>query len=169
MKKVKRKPRVSMAKCRDRIHWLEAKLKREIRPQDIIKDAMSKNTPYHSWFTWNKEKGWWKNLLWEARVLIGKIKIIYRDLSGKEVSVREYLNLRIESPADHKLVNTYFKRPRAMNTQQLHQLTVDQAIQDLEVWKNRYRTFKRVEISFSTIDHAIKIMKSGRFRKVASR
>lgn len=168
-KSIRRKPRISMAKCRDRIQWLEAKLKREITPRDIIKDATNPNTPYHRWFTWNREKGFQKNLLYEARILIGKIKIVYRDVSGNQVTVRKYVNLRLESPVDHKLVNTYIDRPRAMKGAQLHQVTVDWAIQELETWKNKFKTFKRVEIAFPVIDHAIKILKSGRFRKVANR
>ena len=158
-----------MAQCRDRMQWLEAKLKHEIRPQDVAKDAMNPNTPYHRWFTWNKEKGWWKNILYEARILIGKIKVVYRDLSGNPTTARKYVNLRLESPVDHKLVNTYVERPRAMKSAQLQQITVDLAIQELETWKNRFKTFKRIEIAFSKINDAIKILKSGRFRKVASR
>ena len=165
----KRKPRISMAKCRDRVQWLEAKFKREVTPRDIIKDAMNRATPYHNWFTWSKEKGFQKNLLYEARVLLGRIKVVYRDLTGKPVNVRKYVHLTLEQPATHKLVGAYVERGRAMNNAALHQQTVEVAIRDLETWKQRYRTFKKIEIAFPVIDHAIKVLKSGRFRKVASR
>lgn len=169
MKKPKRRVRISMAQCRDRMQWLEGKLKHEITPRDLIKDAKDPKTPYHRWFTWNKEKGFWKNLLYEARVLIGKVKVIYRDLSGNQVSARRWVHLSLEQPATHKIVGTYVHRERAMKTSQLHQQMVELACKDLETWKARYSTFKRIEIAFGAIDHAIKILKSGRFRKVASR
>lgn len=168
-KKAKRKPRISMAKCRDRVQWLEAKFKREITPRDIIKDATNPNTPYHRWFTWNHEKGFQKNLLYEARQLLGRLTVIYRDLSGKEISVRKYVHLSLEAPSTEKLTGTYIERGRAMKNAGLHQQMVELACRDLETFKQRYRTFKKVEIAFSAIDHAIKILKSGRFRKVANR
>lgn len=169
MKKPKRRVRISMAQCRDRMQWLEGKLKREISPRDLIKDAQNPKTPYHRWFTWNRNRGFWKNLLHEARILIGRVKIIYRDVSGNEVSARKYVHLTLEQPATHKLVGTYVHRERAMKTSDLHQQMVELAVKDLEIWKARYRTFKRIEIAFGAIDRAITIMKTGRFRKVANR
>lgn len=169
MKKGKKKPRISMAKCRDRVQWLEAKYKREITPRDIIKDATNPNTPYHRWFTWNREKGFQKNLLYEARQLLGRLTVIYRDLSGKEISVRKYVHLSLEAPSTEKITGAYVERGRAMRNSGLHQQMVELAWKELETWKNRFRTFKKVEIAFAAIDHAIKILKSGRFRKVANR
>jgi hypothetical protein len=169
MKKGKRKPRISMAKCRDRVQWLEAKLKREIRPGDLVKDATNPNTPYHRWFTWNREKGFQKNLLYEARQLLGRLTVIYRDLSGNEVSVRKYVHLALEAPATHKLTGTYIERGRAMKNAGLHQQMVESAVQQLEIFKKHFRTFKRVEICFHKIDEAIGILKRARFKKVAGR
>lgn len=169
-KSAKRKPRISMAKCRDRVQWLEAKLKREITPRDVIKDATNTNTPYHRWFTWNREEGFQKNLLYEARQLLGRLKVIYRDFStGKDVSVRKYVHLMLHGPATEKVTGTYVERGRAMKNGELHNQMVDLACVDLETWKQRYRTFRKVEIAFPAIDHAIKILKGGRFRKVANR
>lgn len=170
MKKTgKKKVRISMAKCRDRVQWLEAKFKREITPRDIIKDAANPGTPYHRWFTWNREKGFQKNLLYEARKLLGRLTVTYRDFSGKEISVRKYVHLALQAPSTEKVVGTYIERGRAMRNSGLHQQMVEVAVQELETWKGRFRTFKRIEIAFSAIDHAIKVLKSGRFRKVASR
>lgn len=158
-----------MARCRDRVQWLEAKLRREITPRDLLKDATNPTTPYHRWFTWNREKGFQKNLLYEARNLLGRLTVVYRDLSGTPVNVRRYVHLTLEAPATHKLKGAYVERGRAMKNAGLHQQMVELACRDLETWKQKYRTFKRVEISFQAIDHAIKILKSGRFRKVANR
>lgn len=167
--KKKKKPRISMAKCRDRVQWLEAKLRREVTPHDLVKDAADPRTPYHNWFTWNKQKAFQKNLLYEARCLLGRLKVVYRDLSGNEIPVRKYVHLTLRQPATEKLVGAYVDRGRAMKNAGLHQQMVELACKDLETWKQRYTTFKKVEIAFPVIDQAIKILKSGRFRKVVNR
>lgn len=170
MKKPKRSvKRISMAQCRDRMQWLEGKLRHDITPRALIKDAKNPSTPYHRFFTWNKEKGFFKNLLHEARILIGKVKITYRDFSGNEVSARRYVHLALTSPATHKVVGTYIHRERAMKSAALHEQMVELAARDLETWKVRYRAFKRIEIAFPAIDMAIRTLKTGRFRKVAGR
>lgn len=176
MKKLsKRRPRISMVKCRDRVQWLAAKLKREVTPHDIVKDARNPSTPYHAWFTWNQAAGWRKNLLWEARHLLGRIKFVYKDLSGNQVSVRKFVRLTLDAPATHTFKNGYQKsgayitRERAMNTADLYRQMVELAWKDLETWKARYRSFKKIEIAFPLVDHAIRTLKSGRFRKVAAR
>lgn len=171
MKVQKRRSRISMAKCRDRVLWLEGKLKREVTPRDVLKDAANPNTPYHRWFTWDKIKGWEKNLLWEARQLLGKIKFVYKDISGNPVSVRKFVRLTLDAPATHSLRNSgaYIQRERAMKTAELHRQMVELAWKELETWKNRFRTFNKIEIAFPIIDQAIQVLKSGRFRKVAVR
>lgn len=47
----------------------------ELTPEKVVEDAMNTNSPLHGLFTWDKEKGFYKNLLHEARQIIKTVKI----------------------------------------------------------------------------------------------
>src|SRR5262245_41569773 len=113
-KRTGKRKRISMARCRDRVHWLSMKLKREVNPNDVLKDANDRSSPYHTYFQWNDTKAAHEHRLWQARQLLGRIKILYHDKLGNEVSVREYVRLQVEEPATHKLRGGYVPRVRAM-------------------------------------------------------
>jgi len=165
-KKLKRKPRVSMARCRDRVHWLSMKLKREVNPKDVEKDAHDPNSPYHSYFQWNDKRAAYEHRLWQARQLLGRIKVLYHDRLGNEVSVREYVRLEVMEPATHKLRGGYVPRVRAMASSNLIKQCEDEAIQQQLSWKNRWVGFKAMEAQAHLVDAIVTGIRKFKFKKV---
>jgi len=166
-KKSKRKPRISMARCRDRVHWLSMKLKREVNPKDVLKDAADRKSPYHSFFEWNDTKAAYEHRLWQARQLLGRIKILYHDQMGNEVSVREYVRLELQQPASHTVRGGYVPRVRAMSNAGLTKQCEEQAIQEQLTWKQRWIGFRAMEAQTHLVDAIVAGIRKFKFRKVA--
>lgn len=166
-KKLKRKPRISMARCRDRVHWLSMKLKREVNPKDVEKDARDRNSPYHNYiFGLSDKRAAYEHRLWLARQLLGRIKVLYHDRMGNEVSVREYVRLEVLEPATHKLRGGYVPRVRAMSTMGLTKQCEEQAIQEQLTWKNRWVGFKAMEAQSHLVDAIVTGIRKFKFKKV---
>lgn len=163
--KSKRK-RISMPRCRDRVHWLSAKLKREVTPVDVLKDAHDPSTPYHSYFQWNDTRAAQEHRLWQARQLLGRIKILYHDKLGNEVSVREYVRLMVQEPATHRLRGSYVPRVRAVNNAFLTKQCEEQAMQEQLTWKQRWIGFPAMEAQSQLVDAIVTGIKKFKFKKV---
>ena len=146
--KKKRKPRIPWAQYRDRVHELSKKLRREVTPRDVKKDAKDPRSVYHDFFEWDNRACGEKYRLWQATQLLGHLKIVYHDELGNEIKVREYVRLVHEAPATHELRAGYFPRQKAMTNSGLEQQCVEKSIVELESWMNRWRGFKRIESSY---------------------
>lgn len=163
----KKRARIPWAKYRDRVVWLSKKLRREVNPKDVLRDAHDRNSPYHGYFTWNDKTAAHKQRLNEARHLLASLKVIYHDpASGNEVKVREYVRLVLESPATHELRGGYVPRVRAIKNHDLHKQMVEQAIEVLVSYKRRFLGFHGVAPSYPYIDGALKTLRAAKFRKV---
>jgi hypothetical protein len=173
MEKVKksRKARIPWAKYRDRVHELAKRLRREVTPKDVLRDAHDRSSPYHTYFEWNDRKAAASHRLQQARQLLGSLKVIYHDELGREVKVREYIRLVHENPATHELRAGYFPRQRAMTNAGLEQQCVEQAITQLKSWIDRWRTFKRIESCYPGVQEtlsALRRLKQRVMRKVSN-
>ena len=155
-----------MARCRDRVHWLSTKLKREVTPPDVLKDAHDRSSPYHTYFEWNNTKAAHEHRLWQARQLLGRIKILYHDQLGNEVKVREFVQLMVEAPATHKLRSGYIPRVRAMGNFQLTKQCEEQAIQEQLTWKNRWIGFRAMEAQGHLVDAIVAGIRKFKFRRI---
>lgn len=154
------KPKINWAAAHRRTEELSKKLRRDVRPQDIVKDAANPQSPYHSYFEWSDEKAGPKFRLQQARALLQNLKIIYHDEQGQECSVRKYVRVQLSTPADHELRSGYVPRVRVLKTPQLRLQVVEMAKVSLESFKRRFRMFTEIEATFAHIDAAI-LMLSG--------
>ncbi len=153
--KKKRKPRIPWAKYRDRVHELAKKLRREVTPHDIRRDAKNPDSVLHGYFNWNVRQAAEAHWLHQARQLLGHLKVVYHDELGKEIRVREYIRLVHEAPSTHELRAGYFPRVKAITNNRLEQQCVEQAITELETWMNRWRGFKRIESSYAGVQASL--------------
>jgi hypothetical protein len=153
--KRKRKHRIPWAQYRDRVHELAKKLRREVTPKDVLKDAEDRRSVMHGFFEWDNRRAAAAHRLHQARQLLGHLKVIYHDELGKEVKVREYVRLVHEAPATHELRAGYFPRQKAMTNSSLEQQCVEKAIVELEGWMNRWRGFKRIEGVYAGIQASL--------------
>ncbi len=131
---------------------LEIKLGREIVPKDVIHFGKDPKSPYHKHLTWDKAKGFQKNLLNEARHLLASIKIKVIS-EGGEVVTRAKVRVLDGSPRNSTLPGGYSDRRTVLNTVQLNREMVRMSIRSLELWKRQYVQFG--DAAFPEIDAAI--------------
>jgi hypothetical protein len=153
--KRKRKPRIPWAKIRDRVHELAKKLRREVTPRDVLRDAEDPKSVMHGFFEWDNRRAAAAYRIQQARQLLGRLKVIYHDALGNEIRVREYIRLVHEAPATHELRAGYFPRTRALTNSGLEQQCVERAISELESWMNRWRGFHRIEAAYAGVQASL--------------
>lgn len=152
------KAKINWQAAHRRTEELRSKLHRDVRPQDIVKDATNPQSPYHEYFVWDDAKAGPKYRLQQARALLANLKIIYHDAEGNEVSVRKYVRVQLSTPADHELKSGYVPRLKVLKTPQLRLQVVAMAKTVLESFKTRFRMFTEIEMTYAHIDAAIQML-----------
>ena len=150
--------RVNWEACHRRMEELRKRLRRDITPRDVLKDAQSEASPFRSYFEWDNTKAAAKFHLQQARSLIQHLKVIYVDEGGHEVSVRKYLRVRLETPAETVLRSGYVPRERVLRTSHLKAQIVEQAKVMLQSFRRRFVNFTEIEATFPHIDAAISML-----------
>jgi len=164
------KKSVDWVACTARVEQLAKELRREVTPKDILRDAeTNKRSPLRSYFTWDLERGFRKNLLVEARQLLSTLRVMYLDPeTGESVPVRKYVRLMI-AHTDQTLRGGYVPRAKAMKVDYLHVQMVELAKQNLETFVRRFRSFTRIETVFPLIQRAITMLEASAVAKAKRR
>lgn len=159
------KAKINWQAAHRRTEELRSKLHRDVKPQDIVKDATNPQSPYHKFFEWDDTKAGPKFRLQQARQLLQHLRVIYHDAEGNAVSVRKYIRVQLSTPADHELKSGYVPRGKVLKTANLREQVVVMARQVLESFKVRFRQFSEIEAVYPHVDAAI-LMLSGVKSKV---
>lgn len=163
-----RRPRHDWKRYNERIRWLSKRLRRPVKPVDVVNDMLDDpEAPYRPWFTLDVKRAAWKRWLDEARQLLGRIRVRYRDAKGNVVKVREYVRVVMEKPDTHKPVGVYVPRPKVIKTAYLADQVLEEAIKYQEQFKVRFRGFPKIERVFGKVDMIILDLqrgKGGKFR-----
>lgn len=158
------KAKVNWVACHRRTEELKTKLHRDVKPQDIVKDAANPQSPYHKFFEWDDTKAGPKFRLQQARQLLQNLRVIYHDTEGNSVSVRKYIRCQLSTPADHELKSGYVPRGKVLRTANLREQVVVMARQVLESFKTRFRQFSEIELVYPHIDAAIQMLSGVKVR-----
>ena len=162
--KLKRK-RHNWKHFRERFLELRAKLKRVVRPHDVLQDARNPRSVFHSYIEWDDRKASEKYRLQQARELVSRLKMIYVNAAGKEINVREYVHLQVETP-DRRIIGGYVPRQQAVKTSHFQSQMIDLAIRDLIAFKRRYACFREIEAAYTFLDACINRLQKSRIRKL---
>lgn len=159
------KAKINWQAAHRRTEELRAKLHREVKPHDVVKDAENVNSPYHRHFEWDDSKAGPKFRLQQARQLLQNLKLIYHDEEGNKVSVRKYVRVLLSTPADHELKSGYAPRLKVLKTSHLREQVVEMAKQMLESFKRRFRMFAEIEATYAHIDAALALLSGVKQKK----
>lgn len=163
------KPRINWQAAHFRTEELRKKLRREVTPRDVLRDARSTSSPYNKFFCWDDTKAAEAHRVNQARQLLQHLKLIYTDDEGNEVPVRRYVRVMLSTPADKELRSGYVPRQKVLKTDYLRIQVVESARQLLESFKSRFRMFREIEEVYPLIDQAIGILAKRVLRKRRSK
>lgn len=116
----------------------------------VLESATPASSPLHEYFEWNNGAAAKKYRLWQARMLIRSVSVVYEeDGSGKYN--RGFVNLTVTT--DGTTERGYIGIARAMNDTELREQLLEQARQEAIDWRNRYRNLTELAAVFDAIDN----------------
>lgn len=116
----------------------------------VLKAATPASSPLHEYFEWNNTEAAKKYRLWQARMLIRSVAVVYEE-DGRGKYNRGFVNLNVTT--DGTTERGYIGIARAMNDTELRAQLLEQAKQEAVDWRNRYRNLTELASVFDAIDN----------------
>jgi len=128
-----------------------------VKPEELVKDAKQKNTPYHGYFQWDNTKAGAEYRKEQARDLlrnIVEVEIVSDKKQDRQVEVRSFHvvsenNERGYSPLEHVL-----------SSKDLTNQVLERALKEAKSWSARYKMYSELADIRKKIDEvAVKLIK----------
>ena len=121
-----------------------------IIPKTIVDESKDKKAVLHGCFEWNDTKAAEGYREVQAREIIRNIVVVKtaEETQEKEVTVRAFVPVAIEEEKPKK----YITFDEAMNDEDYRSQIINQALQELIAFKNKYSQLKELAELFDTID-----------------
>lgn len=116
----------------------------------VLESATPSSSPLHEYFEWNNGTAAKNYRLWQARMLIRSVSVVYEE-DGKGKYNRGFVNLSVTTNGTTE--RGYIGIARAMNDAELREQLLEQARQEAVDWRNRYRNLTELANVFTAIDN----------------
>lgn len=116
----------------------------------VLQSATPSSSPLHEYFEWNNTEAAKKYRLWQARMLIRSVSVVYEE-DGTGRYNRGFVNLSVVT--EEGASRGYIGIARAMNDTELRAQLLEQARQEAVDWRNRYRNLNELAAVFDAIDN----------------
>jgi hypothetical protein len=113
-------------------------------PETVVREARPKASPLHSRFEWDDGEAADNWRLWQARQLI---KVVVEHIAGVACPTEVFVSL---SPDRHR-GNGYRVVTEVMGDEQMRGIMLQDALDELEVFKFKYRRLRELAAVFSAI------------------
>lgn len=115
---------------------------------EVIEAARDRNSPLHSYFTWNKDEALRKNLLREAGELIREYHFIVHAPTGEPYKTRHFVSLT----SDRAVGGGYRVLTDVLSDDRMREQLLADAMAELEAFQIRYRKLNELASLFVEID-----------------
>jgi hypothetical protein len=155
MKKIYRRkkgsiiPNKNVVRYGKRIDELIQSNQGDITPEAVLKDARSRSSPLHDFFTWDDTKAAEKWRLQQAGYLLRNIEIEVV-CNDKPQVTRAFFNVS-SGNGDTKPTSVYVSFERAFSDTELRQQVINAALDELMYWQTKYRQYTEFAAIFSAI------------------
>lgn len=116
-----------------------------ITPAIVVDSARSIRSPLHKCFEWNDDAAAVKYREWQARILIGCVKVSFKDEAGEDQIVRAFVNVspvEVDDEDDAIGEGGYISVERASRNVGYKKQVVQYAYGQLTRWKQKFGAFK---------------------------
>ena len=144
-------------KYKEELEKLELKYNGVLTPQNVLREAQSKASPLHEFFDWENETAGEKWRIWQARFLIGSIKVKV-NFDGTVKEYKRYLNVRISADREDASRGYVNSNVVLINPDYKEQI-IKKAIKEVEYWKKQYSDYNELENIFKSIQQTKKKLK----------
>ncbi len=117
-----------------------------LRPADVERFARNTKTALHARFTWDNDVAGYQYRLWEARQLI---RVTVSVMPGTERSCRTFVSLMDDRTQEG---GGYRITADLLSDEEGRQRLLDEALEELEVFRRKYRNLKELAAVFAEMD-----------------
>jgi hypothetical protein len=126
----------------------------KITPELIVQKGRVPGTPVYKYFTNNTSEAAAKRWLDEARIILRSVYIYVESASEKDrAPVRKWIC--VEPTESNPTADGYMDVVKVFADDELRKQIIDRAIQDIEIWKDRYKALKQFSVQIATIFKAL--------------
>lgn len=126
-----------------------------LTPQAVVEDARRPTSPIHDLFDWDDSTAAKKYRIWQARHLIGTVKVIYSHNPKNTPPVRGIVNIRREID-DDEAMQRYVTTAQALSDPDLRAQVLASAQREIIAWRERYRRLTELSPIFEAIERTIR-------------
>ena len=132
-----------------RINQIRSKLRRDVRPQDILSDAADPKSPLHDAFDWDDSSAAHKWRLHQAGSIIVGIEVVEKDGDGNDAysPVRAFVRVHRENEKPG-----YMPIAEAMRDNVTRHQVLRIAKMEAKAWASRYRKYEEFSRVVEVID-----------------
>lgn len=125
----------------------------DVTPHQIIEAAQLKSSPLHDYFDWSNRSAADKFRLWQARALLGQVKIRWTDSRGKSAKSRLTVNVWKTNGTNRRVYATV---QEVADDVVLMKQVEDRALTDLRSWLARYAPYSVLSSLRKEVQKAIR-------------
>lgn len=119
-----------------------------VRPELVVDESRPDTAPLHEEFTWDDSVAGENWRLEEARRIIRSVRIISPDMPPAEQPViRAFLNVTATDTEKDFEGQAYLSYPKIRKSPDYRQQVLNQAMNELNQWKQRYQDYKDTFLS----------------------
>ena len=136
----------------------------QLTSTQIVSEASADESPLHDFFEWDDDAAAEKYRMWQARHLMGSVKVLVEITQNEQSEVRAFVNVTIPSDVveqqqegdgkEDKGQRVYVPIERALSEEKLKAQVIEKALEELIGWQARYSQYKELATIFEAIDNA---------------
>jgi hypothetical protein len=125
----------------------------KITPELIVQEGRKRGSPVYGYFTNDVKEAAAKRWLDEARMIIRSVYIYIQEPDEEPTPVRAYISVKpTESRPE---ANGYMDVIDVCADDELRQQMIDRAMQDIQIWKERYNALKKFSAQVAAVYAAL--------------
>ena len=121
-----------------------------ITAEAVVAAARPARSPIHSYFDWDNNSAADKFRLWQARMLIRTVNVIYEGLPDKQT--RGFVNIKVDVGTDEPQ-RGYLGIARVLSDADMRSQLLERARHELREWRKRYNDLNELAAIFEAIDN----------------
>lgn len=127
-----------------------------LTPETVVDEASKKNSPIHEYFEWDDgiAAGRWR--LFQARNLLNHLLII-KKVNGEDREIKGFFNVNVSDSTNGKA--RYMTVFSIAKNEDFRGQVIQQALEEIESWKQRYEDYKELSLIFGAIEETQKKLK----------
>ena len=118
-----------------------------IKPVDVVESAKPVRSPLHNTFDWNDRSAAEKYRVEQAKYILRQLVIVRIQEDDEPIIIRAFVSVRDEDDSP-----VYTSIDRAAQNPEEWEYVINQAYEELQAWKEKYRTLRQFETVFEAIE-----------------